>query len=205
MILKLQSVSMRIWREKNSHLISPKQTGENFFFPFFTLSKPVSPIYLCHKEISSLTHSHGTMQCWCMKCWRLHPEARRQGSRVWSEKKTHLLPHVAKLRAICGAQILIPLSKHIWRFPDQCCLIDSDCVRGLGAVYTECQASARRMSVRTVVEWAVSDVGGCKSVRVRGEGGRLRWSAASGISKPHLACGIQLPSEKNFCCIRCCF
>lgn len=68
-------------------------------------------------------------------------------------------------------------------FPRQCHLIDSSCVGGLGAVYTECQASARQLSVSAqVAEWVGRDWGWT--------GGSLGQSAASGIREPHLACRI---------------
>lgn len=78
----------------------------------------------------------------------------------------------------------LPLVQTHLRVPDQCSLIDSACVGGLGAVYTECQGSVRRMSVRAgVVERAVSDVGGGRG---RGPGK----SATSGIRKHHPPCRI---------------
>lgn len=77
-----------------------------------------------------------------------------------------------------------PLVQIHLRVPLQCRLIDSACVGGFGAVYTECQASARQLSVRLQSEWVMWEDGrGWKWV----EG-----TAASGIREPRPACGIWL-------------
>lgn len=149
------------------------QKGKNLI-SFFTLSKSASSICLCHREISPLPHSHSTTE---------HPrmigqgapsrgqaaEPQGRGEKAWSS-------------SLCGTVNSNlrgwnphPLVQTHLRFPRQCHLIDSACVEGLGAVYTECQASARQLSVSgQVVEWVASDVGGWKGAELSGgEGG---WS-----------------------------
>lgn len=88
-----------------------------------------------------------------------------------------------------------PLVQTHPRVPCQCRLTDSSCVGGLGAVYTECQAPARRLSVSArVAEWVVSDVGGWKWLGRAEEGGWGKLLPQE--SEPHLACGIWLPLRR---------
>lgn len=126
-LLKLWSMIMwifvegRLWQLNKSlalwtTILSAPSKGGKTFFSFFTLSQSVSSIYLCHKKISPLPHSlchtasvHEKLEA---PSW-----GHQQGHRAGEDKKTHLLPHVAQLRAIGVAEILIPLSKHIWGFP----------------------------------------------------------------------------------------
>lgn len=97
-----------------------------------------------------------------------------------------------------------PLVQTHPRVPCQCRLTDSSCVGGLGAVYTECQAPARRLSVSArVAEWVVSDVGGWKWLGVSW-GGRLGQTAASGIRASSGLWDLAA-SEKSCCCRDYCF
>lgn len=73
---------------QTSHLISlPGYTWGKKLISFFTLSKSVSSICLCHREISSPPHSHDTTQHECMRGRRLHPEARQQSHRAGEKRR----------------------------------------------------------------------------------------------------------------------
>lgn len=169
-LLKLWSMIMwifvegRLWQLNKSlalwtTVLSAPSKGEKTFFPFFTLSKSVSSIYLCHKKISPLLHSlchtasvHGKLEA---------PSWGHQQGHGLGRTTNPSAPPCGTAKSNRSGRNPHPLVQTHLRVPSQCCLIDSDCVRGLGAVYTECQASARWTSVRTgVEERAVSDVGG---------------------------------------------
>lgn len=145
--------SLALW---TTILSAPSKVKKKTFFLFSHYQSQSPPIYLCQREIS-LTVPHG-IGSWGAGGSILRPSAGPQG---WGERKNPSAPPCGTAKSNRSGRNPHPLVQTHLRVPSQCCLIDSDCVRGLGAVYTECQASARRMSVRTgMVEGAVSDVGG---------------------------------------------
>lgn len=81
----------------------------------FTLSKSVPSICLCHRELRPLLHSHATTQPSHARGQGSLPEAGRQSHSAGEKGPDPLLP-VERQIAICTAEILILLSKHIWRF-----------------------------------------------------------------------------------------
>lgn len=182
----------------NSHLISlPGYTeGKKPYFLFHIIK--VSLLYLSlsqGNQLSATLSRHHTASVY------ERPEAPSRGQAAepqgWGEK-ARSSPPCGTVNSNLHGWNPHPLVQTHLRVPRQCRLIDSACVGGLGAVYTECQASARQLSVSAqVAEWVASDVGGWKRVEVSGgEGGRgkvlpqesenLFWPAGFGCLREEL-------------------
>lgn len=167
---------------------------------FFTLSKSVSAICLRHCEISPLPlpHCHGTAAAY------KRPEAPSRGHVVkpqgWGESlgpvpQLHPPPSMAWQIAICTAEILILLSKHIQGFPASVVWLTAPVSEGLAL----CTPNVRPqpddcLSVHGLLsEWWVmwGDGSGWEWAEERGWGKLLPQE-----SEPHLACGIWLPLRR---------
>lgn len=169
---------------------------------FFTLSKSGSAICLRHCEISPLPlpHCHGTAPQRHIRGRRLHPEA-MQWSHKAGEKASALAPNstppppTAWQIAICTAEILILLSKHIQGFPASVVWLTAPVSEGLAL----CTPNVRPqpddcLSVHGLLsEWWV----------MWGDGSGWEWAEEGGWGKllpqesePHLACGIWLPLRR---------
>lgn len=201
LLLKLWSVEMETdcnSTARNSHLISlPGYTEGKKRISFFKWSKSVSYLSLSRGNQTTVALSlHRTLSV------HERPEAPSRGQasepQGWKEKARSPPPHPTPLGTV-NSNLLgwnpHPLVQTHLRLPRHCHLIDSACVRGLGAVYTKCQASARQLSVSSqVVAWVASDVGGWKRVEVSGgEGGRSK-------VLPQVSENLIWPV--GFCCLR---
>lgn len=181
--------SLALW---TTILSAPSKVNTQPFFSRYQSHSPPS-ISVTGKSVS-WCHTASVHEELEAPSWG-HQQGHRAGEK---ERKTHLLPHVAQLRAIGVAEILILLSKHIWGFPAS--------VVWLTAIVSEGLALCTP-NVKPQPDECLSGQGWWRELWVmwedrNGGGRRPGRNAASGIRKPFLACGIHLPSKKSFrsCC-----
>lgn len=142
-------------RNKSPEQSSYRPTGNREkinFSPVFRIIKvslPFLSLSQGNQSTDSLAWHYAVLVYEMLETETQGQAAGRPGS--GGEKKNPSAPPCGTAKSNLRGSNPHPLVQTLLKVPDRC-LIDSDCVRGLGAVYTECQASARRMSVRTVVE-----------------------------------------------------
>lgn len=199
-LLKLKSVivwissSRELWRWKQT--VTPElktvilsasldtQRGKKPYFLFHIIKVSLLYLSLSQENQPAATHSqHHTASAY------KRPQAPSRGQ-VAEPHGWGRAAHPPPPRNLHGWNHHPLVQIHL-RVSLQCRLIDSACVEGLCAVYTECQASARQLSVRLQSEWRVmwGDGEGWKGGRGRvlpQESENLVWPGGFGCLREEL-------------------